>query len=137
MPTAELSAIIILIFTAKDNNNTSTTPSNPRDCEKHANCTISDTNKPISSCPEGFQGSPSNCKPECMRNSDCNLEQACLNYKCENPCTGVCGLNARCHVINHRPVCACSDGYTGDPFTTCSTAKTGTNQRLHDGIVVL
>lgn len=61
-----------------------------------------------------------------MRNSDCDLERACLNYKCENPCTGVCGLNARCQVINHRPVCACSDGFTGDPFTSCSVAKTGT-----------
>jgi hypothetical protein len=24
-----------------------------------------------------------------------------------------------CSVINHTPVCICSPGYTGDPFTNC------------------
>lgn len=24
-----------------------------------------------------------------------------------------------CQVINHRPICSCASGYTGDPFTRC------------------
>lgn len=59
-----------------------------------------------------------------MRSSDCTLDKACLNYKCQNPCTGVCGVNAQCKVVNHRPVCACAKGFTGDPFASC-TKKTG------------
>ena len=33
---------------------------------------------------------------------------------------GECGQNARCTARNHRPVCRCNSGYTGDPFRYCS-----------------
>lgn len=26
---------------------------------------------------------------------------------------------SECHVINHNPICSCSSGYTGDPFSAC------------------
>lgn len=32
---------------------------------------------------------------------------------------GSCGINARCEVINHSPICSCSEGQTGDPFQSC------------------
>lgn len=38
---------------------------------------------------------------------------------CINPCDGVCGTNAKCNVINQKPICSCAEGYTGDPFLKC------------------
>lgn len=51
--------------------------------------------------------------------SECSLGKACLNQKCIDPCPGTCGLNTKCQVINHSPICSCFVGYTGDPFTRC------------------
>lgn len=44
---------------------------------------------------------------------------ACIREKCRDPCPGSCGIEARCNVINHTPICTCPEGYTGDPFTNC------------------
>lgn len=66
-------------------------------------------------------GSPPSCRPECIVSAECALQQACLNQKCRDPCPGTCGQNAKCQVINHNPICSCSEGYTGDPFTRCYT----------------
>jgi hypothetical protein len=66
-----------------------------------------------------YVGSPPNCRPECVVSSECSQTKACLNQKCVDPCPGTCGLNARCEVINHSPICSCQSGHTGDPFTRC------------------
>lgn len=52
-------------------------------------------------------------------NNDCSRDKACLNSKCRDPCPGVCGFNAECHVVNHSPACSCLPGYTGDPLQGC------------------
>jgi len=44
---------------------------------------------------------------------------ACLASHCRDPCPGVCGLNAQCHVVSHVPVCTCLPGHIGDPFQSC------------------
>lgn len=54
-----------------------------------------------------------------MVSSECTQDKACINQKCSDPCPGTCGLQARCQVVNHNPICSCSPGYTGDPFTRC------------------
>lgn len=59
------------------------------------------------------------CRPECMISADCALDKACVNSKCQDPCPGTCGLNARCIVTNHNPICSCTPGFTGDPFVRC------------------
>lgn len=71
------------------------------------------------SCLSGFMGGPPNCKPECVVNAECASTKACVNQKCTDPCLGSCGLNARCEVINHSPICSCPEGMTGDPFQSC------------------
>lgn len=53
-------------------------------------------------------------------NSDCGSNLACIRSKCQDPCPGACGQNARCQVISHSPTCTCIEGYTGDPFRYCN-----------------
>ena len=64
-------------------------------------------------------GSPPNCRPECVVNSECPQDKACINRKCLDPCPGLCGVNAYCSVRNHVPLCICNQGYIGDPFSSC------------------
>lgn len=73
----------------------------------------------VCSCQQEYQGTPPNCRPECVVNNECPSNRACHKYKCTDPCPGTCGLNARCEVINHNPICTCSHGLVGDPFTRC------------------
>lgn len=73
----------------------------------------------ICACLSGYFGTPPNCHPECVSNADCPLDKSCVNQICSNPCPGVCGYNARCHVVNHNPICSCNAGYSGDPFVRC------------------
>lgn len=64
-------------------------------------------------------GSPPNCRPECVVNTDCPSHLACITEKCRDPCPGSCGFNADCRVQNHIPICSCPPDYTGDSFTEC------------------
>jgi hypothetical protein len=64
-------------------------------------------------------GSAPNCRPECLLNSECPSNTACINQKCVDPCLGTCAPNGECRVINHRPVCSCAAGYSGDGFSSC------------------
>ena len=70
-------------------------------------------------CLPEMLGSPPNCRPECQINNDCPTDRACINRKCQDPCPGLCGVNAYCRVRNHIPICVCNQGYIGDPFTSC------------------
>lgn len=70
-------------------------------------------------CQDGMIGSVPNCRPECIRNSDCPSNLACINQKCKDPCSGVCGANTQCRVVGHNPVCSCKESFTGDPFRNC------------------
>ena len=78
------------------------------------------------SCLPEMIGSPPNCRPECVVNSDCPSDKACINRKCQDPCPGLCGINAYCSVRNHVPICICNQGFIGDPFSQCRrpTSKT-------------
>lgn len=68
----------------------------------------------------GYIGTPPSCRPECVVSSECSQNKACVNQKCIDPCIGTCGLNTRCQVVNHNPICSCSPGFTGDPFASCN-----------------
>ena len=72
-------------------------------------------------CVKNFYGNPNlGCRPECVQNTDCPYNRACTNYKCVDPCLNLCGLNARCDVDNHQPICRCLDGYRGSPLLSCT-----------------
>jgi hypothetical protein len=96
-----------------------TDPCMPSPCGPNADCrSVGD--KPACSCLQNFIGSPPNCRPECIVNTECDPTKACITSKCRDPCPGSCGVNAECRVQNHIPICTCLSGYTGDPFTQCS-----------------
>ena len=95
-----------------------TQPCNPSPCGPNSQCRTVNQHA-VCSCSPGFMGSPPSCRPECVVSSECPQDRACINQKCVDPCPGTCGLNARCQVVNHNPICSCAPGFTGDPFSRC------------------
>lgn len=94
-------------------------PCQPSPCGPHSECR-NIRNTAACSCLQGYIGKAPNCRPECVNSADCPLNLACVNYKCIDPCIGVCGINSECRVHMHSAVCLCRTGYTGDPFSACS-----------------
>jgi hypothetical protein len=93
-------------------------PCQPSPCGPNSQCREVN-GQAVCSCLPNYIGTPPGCRPECVGSSECDLSKACVNQKCVDPCPGTCGLNARCQVINHSPICSCQSSYTGDPFTRC------------------
>lgn len=93
-------------------------PCQPSPCGPNSECREIN-NSPSCSCLANFIGSPPNCRPECVSNSECASHLACINNKCADPCPGICGQNAECRVVSHTPNCVCLSGYTGNPFVQC------------------
>merc|ERR1712079_227004 len=95
-------------------------PCNPSPCGTNAEC-IPNGDNANCKCPPGHQGDPFVfCKKgECEYDHDCSSQLACFDFKCRDPCIGTCGQLAECQVRDHRPICSCPQGYTGDPLTAC------------------
>lgn len=104
-------------------------PCNPSPCGANAKC--EERNGAGScQCLEEFYGNPyEGCRPECVLNTDCSSNKACIQNKCKDPCPGTCTQNAVCQVVNHRPLCTCLDGYSGDPYRSCTVIQ---NERKKD-----
>lgn len=95
-------------------------PCNPSPCGPNAICRGAGECQ----CIQEYNGNPyEECRPECVLSTECPRHLACLRNKCRDPCIGTCGQNAVCEVVNHIPVCACSEGFTGDPFTNCKALE--------------
>lgn len=118
--------MFVLVFPDKPSN-----PCLPSPCGPNSACRVVNL-QAVCSCLPSYNGSPPNCKPECIVNSECPPTKACINQKCIDPCGGTCGINTKCRVINHSPICSCEEGYTGDPFTNCFivTRKKSNNVRM-------
>lgn len=88
---------------------------NPSPCAANAEC-----NNGVCSCLPGLQGDPyTACRPECVLNSDCSRDKACLRSKCVDPCPGACVSSAICTVSNHIPTCTCPSGMGGNAMIQC------------------
>ena len=102
----------------------------PSPCGPNSQCqNVND--QAVCSCLPQYVGTPPNCRPECVVNSECNSNLACINQKCKDPCPGTCGRNAQCKVVHHSPICSCGSDSTGDPFVYCFSApsKMGKDSR--------
>ena len=96
-----------------------TDPCVPSPCGANAECR-NNGGVAACSCLPTYLGRPPNCRPECVTNSECNRDKACVQQRCIDPCVGICGFNAECTVTNHNPLCTCPPGYRGDPFVQCT-----------------
>lgn len=95
-------------------------PCQPSPCGPNSICQQTGGDIPSCQCMPDFMGAPPNCRPECISNSECPSQQACINRKCRDPCLNACGVNSECRVISHTPTCFCRDGYTGDAAVQCN-----------------
>lgn len=97
-------------------------PCVPSPCGPNSQCRQIN-NQAVCSCSLGYIGSPPACRPECVVNSECALNLACINEKCVDPCPNTCGVEASCKTLNHNPICSCQNGYNGDPFVRCTRIR--------------
>lgn len=72
-------------------------------------------------CPAGTQGDPRRAciSAVCHYNDDCDDSQICdrLNRVCRPACSeNACASDALCTARDHRPVCDCPPGRSGDPY---------------------
>lgn len=95
-------------------------PCNPSPCGPFAECRQQNGVGSCQCLPEYFGNPYEGCRPECVLDSDCPSNRACVNEKCKDPCPGTCGLNAECFVRNHQATCNCLYGYQGDPYRYCA-----------------
>lgn len=93
-------------------------PCDPNPCGPYSRCREVN-GQSVCSCLSNYIGIPPSCRPECVVDSSCRSDQVCRNEKCVDPCEGLCGNNARCTTVDHRPICTCLSGYKGDPFNAC------------------
>lgn len=98
-----------------------TLPCTPNPCDPSSTCQVYGGEVAMCDPCSGPSGhyNPS-CHPECLYNSDCPFNLACLNQKCVDSCPGSCGVGAQCVVVHHEPVCSCPQSLTGNPYEHCS-----------------
>lgn len=84
-------------------------------------------------------------QPECVFDSDCPDSDWCNNGICEDACLKkICGINALCNATQHKGVCICITGYSGDAEVECKPITYRTDfprpsmnvQCLADGVQV-
>ena len=93
-------------------------PCSSHPCGPNALCSVVNGQADCA-CVANMIGTAPNCRPECIISSDCPSNSACINQKCVDPCPGSCSSNADCRVVNHSPVCSCTQGFQGDGFRDC------------------
>ncbi|XP_047739045.1 uncharacterized protein LOC108675679 isoform X3 [Hyalella azteca] len=85
------------------------------------------TNRPpeISYDPPAPPPIPPSLSIACANNDDCDIQSSCINLLCYPACAlGICGKDASCTTMNHRPICTCPPGTKGDPQQRCIAIAT-------------
>lgn len=69
----------------------------------------------------------------CRYDSNCPHDKSCINRQCLNPCDfpDSCGELASCSPINHRPLCSCNSGFTGDASIKCNPISNYNNAKFN------
>ncbi len=94
-------------------------------CGVNALCSAKN-HRAVCSCPPGYRPDPDpyiRCKQyECLTDPECPTTLTCQNEQCVDPCK--CARNADCSARNHRGICTCQPGFTGDPYgVACVPSK--------------
>lgn len=90
-------------------------------CSRNAEC-IARNHQPECQCKQGFYSDGKVCrKIDCNSDSDCSSDKLCDNHVCKMVCLlgDPCGQHALCSAENHKQVCYCQPGYSGDPRVEC------------------
>ena len=92
------------------------TPCHNQACPKGKTCSVLN-HKAICMC-------GTECEPSisiCLKDRGCPPHQACINYKCTDPCENLsCPGHTPCVVEDHKPVCKfCPPGFIADPNYGC------------------
>ncbi|GBN12717.1 Fibrillin-2 [Araneus ventricosus] len=76
-------------------------------------------------CGAGHICENNRCIDACRTYHSCPYDKDCINKRCQDPCSffGACGTNAICHTNDHKAICTCEQGYTGDPKRSCVLEK--------------
>lgn len=92
-------------------------------CGRNAECSARNHDGECS-CKQGFtdDGQGGCRRIECQRDNECGSEKFCDKNVCKLVCQGgrSCGEKAICTVENHRAVCYCQPGYSGNPYEQCN-----------------
>jgi hypothetical protein len=113
------------------------TPCVPSPCGANAQCREQNGAGSCTCLPDYIGNPYEGCRPECVLNTDCPSNRACIRNKCQDPCPGTCGQNADCQVVNHLPSCTCRQGFTGDPFRFCNVIAPERKTFLYSHIIVI
>lgn len=95
-------------------------------CSRNAQCKAKN-HVASCTCRAGYFGDVTNDKIGCQRiecssHNECSEEKICDMHRCRIACLAFnpCGHNAICSTKNHKQVCSCQPGYTGDPTVGCN-----------------
>jgi len=96
----------------------------PSPCGPNTECSINSVGAAVCRCLPGMFPKPdtiTGCGPQCTQDYECKSNERCFQNKCQGACVGdPCGVNTECEALNHRAVCRCYRGYTGDPLIQCT-----------------
>lgn len=112
-----------------------TNPCNPSPCGAYATCREQNGAGSCQCLPDYFGNPYEGCRPECILNSDCPSNMACIQNKCKDPCPGSCAPNAECKTLNHLPSCNCLNRYTGDPYRFCNLYQLSKKLKIYQNFV--
>ena len=86
-------------------------------CGANKKCEVN-RHRPMCVCKNGFvvnNAGELTCAPdhiECNRNEECASNLACIDKRCQNPCTASrvspCSADKTCEVLDHHPMCICT-----------------------------
>lgn len=89
-------------------------PCEPNPCGKFSIC-VKDGGRsgPYCLCEKGYFVRPPKCREGCANDSQCKLDESCIDHECKNPCEkNPCGENSVCRSENHsKAICSCVDGF--------------------------
>ncbi|CAG7819415.1 unnamed protein product [Allacma fusca] len=99
-------------------------PCSPSPCGPNTHCSVNAGGAAVCRCLPGNFPKPdtiTGCGPQCTSDYECRSHERCYGSKCVSACDpSPCGVNADCESYNHKSICKCLRGYTGDPFVQCA-----------------